>query len=88
MYFLLGLDNIWNHLKIWNMRVQKINLNIEKSTFKVVQMKYLVMCITEQKLSSYIYGRKCTKYLHETWSLLDILMIFGIKEKSIILTHC
>ncbi len=35
----------------------------------------------------YIYGRKSTKYLHGTWSLLNILMIFGIKEKSIILTH-
>ncbi len=30
---------------------------------------------------------KCTKYLHGTWSLLNILMIFGIKEKWIILTH-
>ncbi len=28
---------------------------------------------------------KCTKYLHET-SLL-VLMIFGIKETSIVLTH-
>ncbi len=35
----------------------------------------------------YIYGRKFTKYLHGTWSLLNILMIFGVKEKSIILTH-
>ncbi len=35
----------------------------------------------------YIYGKKCTKYLHGTWSLLNILMIFCIKEKSIILTH-
>ncbi len=35
----------------------------------------------------YIYGRKFTKYLHGTWYLLNILMSFGIKEKSIILTH-
>ncbi len=35
----------------------------------------------------YIYGRKFTKYLHWTWFLLNVLMIFGIKEKSIILTH-
>ncbi len=35
----------------------------------------------------YIYGRKFTKYLHGTWSLLNVLMNFGIKEKSIILTH-
>ncbi len=34
----------------------------------------------------YIRGKKCTKYLHVTWYLL-VLMIFGIKEKSIILTH-
>ncbi len=34
-----------------------------------------------------IYSRKFTKYLHGTWSLLNVLMIFGIKEKSIILTH-
>ncbi len=40
MYGLLVLDNIWlryNYLKIWNLRVQK-NLNIEKITFKVVQI--------------------------------------------------
>ncbi len=35
----------------------------------------------------YIYGRKFTKYLNGTWSLLNILMIFGIKEKAIILIH-
>ncbi len=64
------------------------NRNIEKITFKVVQMKFLAMHITNQKWSfTYIYSRKFTKYLHGTWSLLNILMIFGIKEKSIILTH-
>ncbi len=53
MYGLLWSDNIWlrcNYLKIWNLRVQK-NLNIEKITFKVVQMKFLAMHITNQKLS-------------------------------------
>ncbi len=63
------------------------NLNIETIPFKVVQMKSLPMHITNQKLSLYIYGRTFTKYLHETLSLLNSLMIFGIKEKSIILTH-
>ncbi len=29
----------------------------------------------------YIYGRKFTKYLHGTWSLLNILMIFWPKRK-------
>ncbi len=35
----------------------------------------------------YIYGKRCAKYFQGTWSLLNILMICGIKEKSIILTH-
>ncbi len=41
-------------LKIWNLRVQK-NLNIEKITYKVVQMKFLAMHITNQKLSFNIF---------------------------------
>ncbi len=48
MYGLLGSDNIWlryNYLKIWNPKVQK-NLNIEKIAFKVVQMKFCAMHIT------------------------------------------
>ncbi len=52
MHGLLGSDNIWsryNYLKIWNLRVQT-NLNIEKITFKVIQMKSLAMHITKQKL--------------------------------------
>ncbi len=51
MYGLFGSDNIWpreNYLKIWNLRVQK-NIDIEKITFKVVQMKFLAMHITNQK---------------------------------------
>ncbi len=50
MYGLLGLENIWlryNYLEIWNLRVHK-NLNIEKITFKVVQIKFLAMHITNQ----------------------------------------
>ncbi len=46
-------DNIWprcNYVKIWNLRVQE-NLNIEKITFKVVQIKFLAMHITNQKFS-------------------------------------
>ncbi len=45
--------------------------NIEKITFKVVQMKFLAMHITNKKLS-FVF----------TWSLLNILMIFGIKIKK------
>ncbi len=48
MYGLLGSDNIWllyNYLKTWNMKVQ---IFFEKITFKVVQLKSLVMPITNQ----------------------------------------
>ncbi len=71
------------YLKIWNLRVQK-NLNIEKIAFKVVQMKFLAMHITNQKLSFDIFT---VGYLHGPWSLLNILTICGIKGKNIILTH-
>ncbi len=86
MYGLLGLDNIWlryNYLNIWNLRVQKNCFKkMEKTAFKVVQMKFLAMhTIINQKLSFdiFIYGRKFTKYLHGTFfftHLLNILMIF------------
>ncbi len=55
------------------------NLNIEKIAFKVVQMKFLAMHITNQKFDIFMVG-----------NLQNILMDpndFGIKEKSIILTH-
>ncbi len=40
--------------EIWSLRVQK-NQNIEKNAFKVVQMKFLAMHITNQKLSFDIF---------------------------------
>ncbi len=42
------------------------NLNIEKIAFRVVQMKFLVMHITNLffYVYIYIYGRKFTKYIH------------------------
>ncbi len=43
------------------------NINIEKISFKVVQLKFVLL------IKNYI----------GTWSLLNILMIFGIKEKLI-----
>ncbi len=46
-----GLDNIWTS-GIWGC---KKNLNIEKIIFKVVQMKFLAMHITNQKLSFDIF---------------------------------
>ncbi len=57
MYGLLWSDNIllrYNYLKIWNLRKQK-NLNIEKIIFKVVQIKFLAMHITNQKWSFDIF---------------------------------
>ncbi len=47
MYGLLWSDNICKS-GIWGW---KKNLNIEKITFKVVQIKFLAMHITNQKLS-------------------------------------
>ncbi len=62
------------------------NLNIEKITFKVVQMKFLAMHITNQKLSFDIFtiGNLLNIFMEHN---LNILMIFGIKEKWIILTY-
>ncbi len=76
---------IGQYLQIWNLREQK-NLNIEKIIFKVVQMKFLAMHITIQKLSFDIFtvGHLLNIFMEHD---LNILMIFGIKEKSIILTH-
>ncbi len=57
MYGLLGSENIWlryNYFNIWNLSVQN-NLNIEKIGFKIVQMKFLAMHITNQKLSFDIF---------------------------------
>ncbi len=55
IYSLLWSDNIWyNYFKIWNLRVQK-KLNTEKITFKVVQMKFLAMYVTDQKVSFDIF---------------------------------
>ncbi len=42
--------------------------HFEKIIFKVVQMKFLTMQIYNQMKFWYIYGKKCSKYLHGTWS--------------------
>lgn len=44
-------------MQIWNLRVLN-NQNIEKMPFTVVQIKFLEMHITKQKI--YIYSWKCT----------------------------
>ncbi len=62
------------------------NLNIEKIIFKVVQIKFLAMHINNQKLRFDIFmvGNLQNIFMEHD---LNILMIFGIKEKCIILTH-
>ncbi len=66
---------IWQYLKIWNLRVQK-NLNLEKIIFKVVQMKFLAMYISNQKLSFDIFTLQNIFMEYD----LNILMIFGINK--------
>ncbi len=64
----------------------KKNQNIEKITFKVLQIKFLAMHITNQKFSFDIFtvGNLQNIFMEHD---LNILMIFAIKEKWIILTH-
>ncbi len=62
------------------------NLNIEKIVFKVVQMKFLAMHMINQKLSFNIFMVIHLLNIFMGHDL-NILMIFRIKEKSIILTH-
>ncbi len=45
---------IGQYLKIWNLRVQK-KQNVEKIAFKIVQIKFLAMHITNQMLSFSIF---------------------------------
>ncbi len=70
MYGLLEYDYIWlrYNLNIWNMRVQK-NVNIEKIAFKVVQMKFLAMHITNKKLCFDIFM---------VWNLLNIFIFLFV----------
>ncbi len=62
------------------------NHNIEKIIFKVAQMKFLAMHITNQKLSFDIFTVRNILNIFMEHDL-NILMISGIKEKCIILTH-
>ncbi len=75
--------DVWfgQYLKIWNLREQK-HLNIEKIIFKVVQMKFLAMHITNQKFNFDIFtvGNLQNIFMEHD---LNILMILGIREKCI-----
>ncbi len=89
MHGLLGSDNIcpkYNYLKIWNLRVP-ISKYWENRLYNCRNEVLSNAYYLSKRKFWYVYGKKCTKYLHGTWSLLSVLMIFGIKEKSIILTH-
>ncbi len=66
-----GLDNICKS-GIWGC---KKNLNIEKIILKFVQMRFLAMHITDQKLRFYIFTVQNVFMEHD----LNYLMIFGIK---------
>ncbi len=52
------LTKIYNYVKIWNLREQK-NINIEKISFKVVQMKFFAMTIQNDLIKNLvlIYGQ-------------------------------
>ncbi len=65
---------IGQYLKIWNLRVQK-NLNIEKIIFKVVQIKFLTMHFTNQKLSFDIFtvGNVLNIFMEHDLNILMIL---------------
>ncbi len=65
---------IYENYKI--MRVQK-NLNIEKIIFKSCSNEVLAMHINNQKLSFDIFTVQNIFMVHD----LNIIMIFGIKEK-------
>ncbi len=74
-----------HHLKAENLESEGAkNLNIEKITFKVVQMKFLAMHITNQKLSFDIFTVENLQNSFMEHDILNILMIFGIKKN---LTH-
>ncbi len=64
-------------MKIWNL---KKNPKAEKITFKVVQMKFLTMHITNQKFVFDIFTEgDLQKNIELHRFFLNILMVFGIK---------
>ncbi len=71
---------VWTIFENLESEGAKKNLNIEKIIFKVVQMKFLAMHITNQKLifDKFTVGNLLNIFMEND---LNILMIFGIKEK-------
>ncbi len=75
MYGLLGSDHIWpryNYLKNLESEGAK-NRNIEKITFRVVQIKFLAMHNTNQKLSFDIFtiGKLQTIFVEHDFYLIS-----------------
>ncbi len=68
-------------MNIWNLRVQKHFLNIEKIAFKVVQIKFLAMHITNPKSSFVTFTVENLLHIYLVHDL-NILMIFGIKDQN------
>ncbi len=77
---------VWTIFENLESEGAKKNLNIEKIIFKVVQIKFLAMHINNQTLSFDIFTVENLLNIFMEHDL-NILMIFVIKEKSIILTH-
>ncbi len=73
----LFIFNLYDHYK------GHASIQFELTLYIYIYIYILVI----RKKFWHIYGRKFTKYLHGTWYFLNALMIFGIKEKSIILTR-
>ncbi len=70
----LAMIQLFKKSRIWGCK---------KMDFKVVQIMFLEMHITNRKLRFYIFMEiNLQNIFMGTWSLLNILMIFGIKEKS------
>ncbi len=68
-------------MKIWNLREQK-NLNIEKIIFKVVQMKFLAMHITNHKLSFDIFTVEHLQNISWNNDSKTEIIIFGPSDKA------
>ncbi len=77
MYGFVSIGPIFGRdTTIWKSGVWGCKKILRKLAFKVVQMKFLAMHITKSKMKFwYSYGKKFTKYLHGTWSLLNILSL-------------
>ncbi len=72
---------------IWGRKKKKKSKKRDKIAFKVVKMKFLAMHYTNQKSSFDIFTVGNLQNIFMEYDLYLIFMIFGIQEKSIILTH-